>query len=91
MSFLSVLLSNGFSCCVDEIAARHIDADVIVHFGRACMGQLKFGVPIIYVFGKQAIDLDNTIQSVLRIDVDKASKLVLRFDVVYAWQAGRQC
>jgi len=25
------------SCCVDEIAAEHIHADVVVHYGRACL------------------------------------------------------
>jgi diphthamide biosynthesis protein 2 len=25
------------SCCVDEIAAEHINADVVVHYGRACL------------------------------------------------------
>lgn len=27
------------SCCVDEVAASHVDADVIVHYGHACMSQ----------------------------------------------------
>lgn len=25
------------SCCVDEVAAEHAEADCIVHFGRACL------------------------------------------------------
>ncbi|KAG8906945.1 Diphthamide biosynthesis protein 2 [Tulasnella sp. 403] len=25
------------SCCVDEVAAQHVDADVIVHYGHACL------------------------------------------------------
>jgi len=25
------------SCCVDEIAAEHADADCIIHYGRACL------------------------------------------------------
>jgi diphthamide biosynthesis protein 2 len=25
------------SCCVDEVAAEHADADCIVHYGRACL------------------------------------------------------
>jgi diphthamide biosynthesis enzyme Dph1/Dph2-like protein len=24
------------SCCVDEVAAQHISADVIIHYGRSC-------------------------------------------------------
>lgn len=25
------------SCCVDEVAAAHVDAQCVVHFGRACL------------------------------------------------------
>lgn len=25
------------SCCVDEVAAEHVSADVIVHYGRSCL------------------------------------------------------
>lgn len=25
------------SCCVDEVAAQHADADAIIHFGRSCL------------------------------------------------------
>ena len=33
-----VLADTTFgSCCVDEVAAAHHNADCIVHFGRACM------------------------------------------------------
>ena len=26
-----------FSCCVDEVAGEHVNADIIVHYGRACL------------------------------------------------------
>lgn len=32
--------SNRFgvnSCCVDEVAAQHVNADALVHYGHACM------------------------------------------------------
>jgi diphthamide biosynthesis protein 2 len=25
------------SCCVDEVAAEHVNADLIVHYGRSCL------------------------------------------------------
>lgn len=34
------------SCCVDEIAASHVDAECVVHYGHACMSpwvQIIFG------------------------------------------------
>ena len=27
------------SCCVDEVSAQHVDADAVVHYGRACMSK----------------------------------------------------
>lgn len=33
-----ILADTSFgSCCVDEVAAEHAEADVVVHFGRACL------------------------------------------------------
>ena len=25
------------SCCVDEVAAEHVGADLIIHYGRSCL------------------------------------------------------
>ncbi|RHY59316.1 hypothetical protein DYB30_005672 [Aphanomyces astaci] len=38
------------SCCVDEVAAHHLLADCIVHYGRACLSPTSV-LPVIYVFG----------------------------------------
>ena len=35
----SLLFQLNQSCCVDEVAAQHVDADVMVHYGYACMSQ----------------------------------------------------
>jgi len=35
---LYILADTSYgSCCVDEVAAAHVQADVIVHYGHACM------------------------------------------------------
>jgi len=47
-SFFSTHCLTGHflgSCCVDEVAAQHVDADAVVHYGRACMSKW---VPLIY-------------------------------------------
>jgi diphthamide biosynthesis protein 2 len=33
----SAKASSGDSCCVDEVAAQHVDAQVVVHYGHACL------------------------------------------------------
>lgn len=41
-------------CCVDEVAAKHVDADLVVHFGHACLSATA-RLPVIYVFTKQPL------------------------------------
>ena len=53
-----VLADTTFgSCCVDEVAAAHHNADCIVHFGRACMSPVA-RLPARFVFHKVEIDAD---------------------------------
>ena len=53
-----VLADTTFgSCCVDEVAAAHHNADCIVHFGRACMSPVA-RLPARFVFHKVEIDTD---------------------------------
>uniref|UniRef100_V5EPN6 2-(3-amino-3-carboxypropyl)histidine synthase subunit 2 n=1 Tax=Kalmanozyma brasiliensis (strain GHG001) TaxID=1365824 RepID=V5EPN6_KALBG len=41
-------------CCVDEVAAKHVDADLVVHYGHACLSATA-RLPVIYVFTKQPL------------------------------------
>lgn len=44
------------SCCVDEVAAQHLFADCIVHYGRTCLSATS-KIPVVYVFGNASIDV----------------------------------
>ncbi|ROV94273.1 hypothetical protein VMCG_08625 [Cytospora schulzeri] len=78
-----ILADTSYSaCCVDEIAAEHIDADVVVHYGRSCLSPTS-RLPVIYVFTKHHLDLDEAIQSFETEFSDKESKVVLMADVTY--------
>ncbi|KAJ7854318.1 putative diphthamide synthesis protein-domain-containing protein [Mycena olivaceomarginata] len=82
---LYVLADTSYgSCCVDEVAAQHVDADAMVHYGYACMSQTS-RLPVIYVFGKKPIDVEDCAQRVSQV-FDGTSAL-LRYDVAYAHQA----
>lgn len=70
------------SCCVDEIAAEHVDAHVVVHFGRSCLSPTS-RLPVIYVFTKHVLDLDDALQSFESEFTDKETKIVLMADVTY--------
>ena len=44
------------SCCVDEVAAQHLDADIVVHYGRACLTPTTH-LATIWVLGKERVDV----------------------------------
>ncbi|ESK91334.1 diphthamide biosynthesis [Moniliophthora roreri MCA 2997] len=91
---LYVLADTSYgSCCVDEVAAQHVDADAMIHYGYACMSQ-TYRLPVFYVFGKKNLDIDDCVARL--VDAFSASSeesspqaktIVLRHDVVYTHKA----
>ncbi|KJA16045.1 hypothetical protein HYPSUDRAFT_71650 [Hypholoma sublateritium FD-334 SS-4] len=62
---LYVLADTSYgSCCVDEVAAQHANADALVHYGHACM-TLTSRLPVIYVFGRKEIDVPHCVAALL--------------------------
>jgi diphthamide biosynthesis protein 2 len=66
-----VLADTSFSpCCVDEVAAKHVAADAVVHYGDACLSRSGH-MPVCYVFGRAELVVDEAaerIASHLRAD-----------------------
>eukprot|EP00752_Nemacystus_decipiens_P011623 g10318.t1 len=54
------------SCCVDEVSAQHLKADAIVHYGRACLSPTNSSVPVLYVFGRGSLDVDDLASALLK-------------------------
>lgn len=53
---LYILADTSYGgCCVDEVAAKHVDADLVVHYGHACLSATA-RLPVIYVFTKQPLE-----------------------------------
>ena len=53
---LYILADTSYSsCCVDEIAAEHADADGVVHYGRACLSPTS-RLPVLHIFTRQKLD-----------------------------------
>lgn len=76
------------SCCPDSIAAAHLQADVLVHYGHACLSELSScsqsnRLPVLYSFGQ--VPLSEQCLSVLqeRIRNDNVSKLLILYDLKY--------
>ncbi|XP_032231590.1 2-(3-amino-3-carboxypropyl)histidine synthase subunit 2 [Nematostella vectensis] len=70
------------SCCVDEIAAEHADAELIIHYGQACLSQTK-RLPVLYVFGKNPINVIECSQHFRQLYPDTGIRVLVFYDVVY--------
>lgn len=88
---LYVLADTSYgSCCVDEVAAQHVDADFMVHYGHACVSQTS-RLPVLYVFGRKPIDVDSCVKRILDViasDEKNCSSVLIRHDVGYSYRAG---
>ncbi|TDZ19066.1 2-(3-amino-3-carboxypropyl)histidine synthase subunit 2 [Colletotrichum orbiculare MAFF 240422] len=78
-----ILADTSYSaCCVDEIAAEHVDAQVVVHYGRSCLSPTS-RLPVIYVFTRHALDVARAVEAFEKEFPDKNKKIVLVADVTY--------
>ncbi|XP_051867897.1 2-(3-amino-3-carboxypropyl)histidine synthase subunit 2 [Pristis pectinata] len=72
------------SCCVDEVAAEHLEADSIIHYGRACLSPTR-RLPVMYVFGQKSIDLYQCAASFRALYPDKSTYVIILYDVIYSY------
>lgn len=71
------------SCCVDEVAAEHVGADCIVHYGSSCLSPCR-RLPLLYVFGKRPIDVHQCASSFKELYPNLQSHIIVLFDVTYS-------
>jgi len=69
------------SCCVDEVAAAHMNADAVVHFGHHCFSKAR-NLPVLYVYTKLPCDLES-LEEEIKSKLHQSEKLVLLYDVEY--------
>ncbi|XP_019713037.1 2-(3-amino-3-carboxypropyl)histidine synthase subunit 2 isoform X1 [Hippocampus comes] len=70
------------SCCVDEVAAEHVGADCMVHYGRACLSPSK-RLPLMYVFEKASINVDKCTSVFRELYTDTQAHILILYDVRY--------
>ncbi|TSL34573.1 2-(3-amino-3-carboxypropyl)histidine synthase subunit 2 [Bagarius yarrelli] len=71
------------SCCVDEVAAEHVRADCIVHYGRACLSPSR-RLPLMYVFGKRTINVQECARAFRELYPDQETHVIILYDVTYS-------
>lgn len=77
------------SCCVDEVAASHVDADAIIHFGHACLSRVV-RLPLLYVFHHYRLDADAFVAAVRPLTVadDGEASVFVFYNVGYYYELG---
>lgn len=81
---LTILADTSYgACCVDEVAAEHVDAEVVVHYGRSCLSPTA-RLPVIYVYTSKSLDLDAAIASFRETYPSKDEKVALMADIPYS-------
>lgn len=81
---LYILADTSYgSCCVDELAAEHVDADVVVHYGRACLSPTA-RLPVIYIFTIQPLAMDPLLQAFQEAFPNREERAILMADVPYS-------
>jgi len=65
------------ACCVDDLNARALGADFLVHYGHSCLVPIDCcAIPVLYVFVDIRIDLENLVAS-LRAAFAPETRLIL--------------
>ncbi|CAK9797306.1 2-(3-amino-3-carboxypropyl)histidine synthase subunit 2 [Anthophora quadrimaculata] len=71
------------SCCVDEIAAQHINADGIIHFGHACLSP-TIRLPVFHVLPKKEVDITEVVNKFKQRFKNQSEQILFFYDIAYA-------
>ncbi|PVU86113.1 hypothetical protein BB559_006015 [Furculomyces boomerangus] len=52
------------SCCVDEVAAQHVNSDLVVHYGNTCLSNTS-NLPVLYVYTQREINVESAANKIL--------------------------
>ncbi|XP_052861417.1 2-(3-amino-3-carboxypropyl)histidine synthase subunit 2 [Anopheles cruzii] len=70
------------SCCVDEIAASHANADGIIHFGHACLSK-AVRIPTLYVFYQRPVSGERLLLELQAVFENQHARFTCFYDVSY--------
>ncbi|RMD42195.1 hypothetical protein DV735_g2959, partial [Chaetothyriales sp. CBS 134920] len=88
---LTILADTSYgSCCVDEIAAEHVDADAVVHYGRSCLSPTA-RLPVLYVYTKHDLDYDAAVKAFHDTFPDRSEKVIVTADLPFSDHVQKLC
>ncbi|CUM65104.1 uncharacterized protein PRCAT00002730001 [Priceomyces carsonii] len=82
---LWILADTSYSpCCIDEVAAEHVNGDLVVHFGDACLNPVD-KISSAYVFGKPIMNIEKVVLLFKERYSDKNLKILLMADAPHTF------
>lgn len=79
-----------YSCCLDFIAAGHIEADAIIHFGAVCFSQNTKKLPFLNIYEKHDIKVEHLIGAVeLFLNSKPMTEVYLLVDTPFIHKIGK--
>jgi len=75
-------------CCVDEVAASHLAADGVIHFGHTCLTPSQ-NLPVLYVFTRKECDVVHLVEEVKEKWGEEGGRVLLLYDVEYQHILGK--
>ncbi|XP_062974739.1 2-(3-amino-3-carboxypropyl)histidine synthase subunit 2 isoform X2 [Elgaria multicarinata webbii] len=70
-------------CCVDEVAAEHVGAEAVVHYGPACLSPCR-KLPVLHVFGREQLDVMRCAEVFQELYPDVQAHVVVLSEVAYS-------
>ncbi|KAM5148159.1 2-(3-amino-3-carboxypropyl)histidine synthase subunit 2 [Mantella aurantiaca] len=70
------------SCCVDEVAAEHVAADCLIHYGGSCLSPSN-RLPVLYVFRRKPVDVTLCAGNFRNVFTERQAPAVIFSDVRY--------
>eukprot|EP00252_Welwitschia_mirabilis_P006396 TRINITY_DN17278_c0_g1_i2.p1 TRINITY_DN17278_c0_g1~~TRINITY_DN17278_c0_g1_i2.p1 ORF type:complete len:505 (+),score=95.50 TRINITY_DN17278_c0_g1_i2:170-1684(+) len=79
------------SCCVDEVAAEHVNAECVIHYGHACFSPTS-KLPSWFVFGKSCIEYKSCANELVKYSssIDKPLLVLFSLESAYVRQLLKQ-
>lgn len=79
-----ILADTSYSaCCVDEVAAEHVNSDLVVHFGDACLNEVD-KLPAVFVLGKPQVNINDIVKQ-FKETYSTDQKIVLMSDAPHTY------
>ncbi|CAM6093351.1 unnamed protein product [Calypogeia fissa] len=80
---LFVMADTTFgSCCADEVAAMHVDAQCIVHYGHTCLS-VTSRLPVWFVFGRATINSESCARHIVEFAAGQKQPVLVMLGLSY--------